>query len=197
MAAHAGRLLASITASRCRCRSSHPLESNQNLSGFSRARRPTTQEWEMTPRERWGRTRGVGYGCLAGHPHRQSLFSCQRGPAVRRAHLGRWCFRDSRGRTYRVTRSRLENRDLESQNQNVWTGRVRDAGRERPENVEGLPGFPQAALQLAHVASTWSAEEPPGGTDEIGAIGHERRAPRALDEGRTPRRHPFIPRTAM
>ena len=23
----------------------HPLESNQNLSGFSRARRPTTQEW--------------------------------------------------------------------------------------------------------------------------------------------------------
>ena len=29
-------------------RSSHPLESNQNLSGFSRARRPTTQEWETS-----------------------------------------------------------------------------------------------------------------------------------------------------
>jgi hypothetical protein len=27
---------------------SHPLESNQNLSGFSRARRPTTQEWDVS-----------------------------------------------------------------------------------------------------------------------------------------------------
>lgn len=27
---------------------SHPLESNQNLSGFSRARRPTTQEWDTS-----------------------------------------------------------------------------------------------------------------------------------------------------
>jgi hypothetical protein len=27
--------------------SSHPLESNQNLPGFSRARRPTTQEWDV------------------------------------------------------------------------------------------------------------------------------------------------------
>ena len=30
------------------CKESHPLESNQNLSGFSRARRPTTQEWDTS-----------------------------------------------------------------------------------------------------------------------------------------------------
>jgi hypothetical protein len=35
---------------------SHPLESNQNLSGFSRARRPTTQEWDVTLRRPTGET---------------------------------------------------------------------------------------------------------------------------------------------
>lgn len=33
-------------------RACHPLESNQNLSGFSRARRPTTQEWHLDARRK-------------------------------------------------------------------------------------------------------------------------------------------------
>lgn len=42
---------------------SHPLESNQNLSGFGRARRPATPEWEL--------------GCLPA-PSSSLLFDCQR-----------------------------------------------------------------------------------------------------------------------
>src|SRR5882672_1521868 len=38
----------------------HPLESNQNLSGFNRARRPTTQEWH---REAWVRLTSLVFGC--------------------------------------------------------------------------------------------------------------------------------------
>lgn len=58
---------------------SHPLESNQNLSGFSRARRPTTQEWVTSAARVWG-TRG------ADHHHRSSIVR-ERGA---RAHLGPW-----------------------------------------------------------------------------------------------------------
>src|SRR4051812_46863540 len=39
--------------------SPHPLESNQNLSVFSRARRPATPEWDVAPCVRCWRTRGA------------------------------------------------------------------------------------------------------------------------------------------
>ena len=55
--------------------SSHPLESNQNLSGFSRARRPTTLKWEVAPRVRCWRTCGAVVGACHGtlHRHRSSI----------------------------------------------------------------------------------------------------------------------------
>lgn len=54
---------------------SHPLESNQNLSGFNRARRPPTQEWDVCRvRERALAStlpHAAGcVGCLPRHPHR-------------------------------------------------------------------------------------------------------------------------------
>jgi hypothetical protein len=49
--------------------SSHPLESNQNLSGFSRARRPTTQEWV---------TSAAHLSDRAQRRSSSSFFSCQR-----------------------------------------------------------------------------------------------------------------------
>ena len=50
--------------------SSHPLESNQDLSGFSRARRPHAQEWVIR----------VPAPC--GHPRRSSLRFSECGPAI-------------------------------------------------------------------------------------------------------------------
>lgn len=104
---------------RVRCKASvcyrpespHPLESNQNLAGFSRARRPTTQEWEVpAAREHEALVRRVVvlHGCLPGHPS-SSLFGCQRPTrgargaprASRRASPPR-CTRDHRECTTRV-----------------------------------------------------------------------------------------------
>ena len=71
-------------------RSSHPLESNQNLLGFNQARRPTTREWDVTslgPRK--PRAASVR-GCLPGHPSSSSTLRLSENAARgREAHLGR------------------------------------------------------------------------------------------------------------
>lgn len=97
---------------------SHPLESNQNLSGFSRARRPTTQEWDVTLRAPAGRRSVLSWvPCQA--PSSSSLFSCQRSQvaraAVRSAHLGPCGTRAHGEYTCRVRRSGLRSPDHESQ----------------------------------------------------------------------------------
>ncbi len=65
----------SVTLNHLQLQESHPLESNQNLSGFSRARRPTTQEWDVAS-VRVDRTLAK-CGCLPA-PSSSSLFDCQR-----------------------------------------------------------------------------------------------------------------------
>src|SRR5689334_20345146 len=52
----------------------HPLESNQNLLGFSQARRPTTQEWH---REAWVRLMVID-SLVMPRPHRVDGFRCER-----------------------------------------------------------------------------------------------------------------------
>lgn len=98
--------------------SSHPLESNQNLSGFNRARRPTTQEWDVTLRAPAGRRSVLSWvPCQA--PSSSSLFGCQRSQvaraAVRRTHLGPCGARTRCEHTCRGTRSGLRSPDHESQ----------------------------------------------------------------------------------
>ena len=81
-------------------KSSHPLESNQNLSGFSQARRPTTQEWDVAVREILGTARtALLLWVPASAPSSSSLFGCHRSPGTHWAHLGRWRVRDFRERT--------------------------------------------------------------------------------------------------
>jgi hypothetical protein len=85
---------------------SHPLGSNQNLSVFSRARRPTTQEWEEdAARYRWeaGTARRRCYfGCLPWHPSSSSTLRLSESTGVRSAHLGRWRVRVRSEHTPRV-----------------------------------------------------------------------------------------------
>ena len=151
----------------CRRTSSRPLESNQNLSGFSRARRPTTQERDMQlrgvstasyegidtragSRRARSQTRSDALNAStleqarAGRDHKRGrcqiiiviLFSCQ-GPAVRKAHLGRWRGPATAGRTSGdrvpvVTRDTpVSIRDLESDRESKtiycrrpWTGEL-------------------------------------------------------------------------
>ena len=59
-------------ATGCRC---HPLESNQNLLGFSQARRPTTQEWH---REAWVRLVVIEFVCHAPACTVSMRFRCER-----------------------------------------------------------------------------------------------------------------------
>ena len=99
---------------------SHPLESNQNLSGFDRARRPTTQEWDVTLRAPAGRRSVLSWvPCQA--PSSSSLFSCQRSQvarsAVRRTHLGPCDTRAHGEYTCRLRRSGLRSPDPEWQSQ--------------------------------------------------------------------------------
>ncbi len=99
---------------------SHPLESNQNLSGFSRARRPTTQEWDVTLRGPVGRRSVLSWvPCQA--PSSSSLFDCQRSQvarsAVRSAHLGPCGIRAHGEYTCRLKRSGLRSPDHEWQSQ--------------------------------------------------------------------------------
>jgi hypothetical protein len=141
---------------------SHPLESNQNLSGFSRARRPTTQEWDTS-------------AACADHldgsrrPHRDmrrrsssSFFSCQR--AVRRAHLGPSCVRFGGARTSGVDATAsyagapIAIRDLESDRESQSHTILRSD--EEARNVEGPPGIPWAALPYETCGDTllvWGA----------------------------------------
>ena len=96
---------------------SHPLESNQNLSVFSRARRPTTQEWDVTLRAPAGRRSVLSWvPCQA--PSSSSLFDCQRSQvarsAVRRTHLGPCGTRAHGEYTCRVRTSGLRSPDRES-----------------------------------------------------------------------------------
>lgn len=59
---------------------SHPLESNQNLSGFSRARRPTTLGRDVCAARFVVARRGFRCPCRGTH---HSLFGCQRCAAAR------------------------------------------------------------------------------------------------------------------
>ena len=68
---------------------SHPLELNQNLSGFGRARRPATPEWEIALRAPRGDTQRLNLWVLASTLIVIALQLSQITLGVRRAHLGR------------------------------------------------------------------------------------------------------------
>lgn len=124
---------------------SHPLESNQNLSGFSRARRPTTQEWVRAPRafaaraaqiiiivlrlsESGGarRTSGLHASAFAAGAPRASMQ-----PPLTRAHLSRF---------------EISIRDHESQNQSLCCVRAM-AGPKRQRAARFPWGGPSAQLR--------------------------------------------------
>ena len=106
-------------------RASHPLESNQNLSGFSRARRPTTQEWDTSAARMFGSTRAAQIIVI--------LFGCQRaaqahlGSRRGRAHLGRDAFAQAG--------APLATRDLDSRSRVAKSDCVADGCR--PETTKG------------------------------------------------------------
>ena len=115
--------------------SSHPLESNQNLPGFSRARRPTTQERDTRCATTLIAQRSF-HRCPCQGTTSSKLFNCQRCPfGTLGAHLGPRCLRDSRGRTCRDSLSELRSPDHESQN-----CRSELAPDGRPENADGPLG---------------------------------------------------------
>lgn len=121
-------------------RSSHPLESNQNLAFFRRARRPSTPEWEQ-PRAGLQPARGTVHGCLAGHPSSSSLFGYQR-------------------RSYHVLVISI--RDHESQNRSCGG----PDGSARGRKCEGPPGWCSlAALDAGYVDVTLAAWRSSKGRD--------------------------------
>lgn len=84
---------------------SHPLGSNQNLPGFNRARRPTTQEWDVSAAcvdracevARSSTRRGARLQVpLRGHLIIIALRLSESAVGARRAHLGRRCTRGLR-----------------------------------------------------------------------------------------------------
>lgn len=126
--------------------SSRPLESNQNLSGFNRARRPATPERDTSA------ARG-----FAGDAQRRSSSSSssvvREPPSGRRAHLGRRRARSPRERTYRDSRSVVRSRVAKS------SCRSATPGDRRPENVEGPLGLPGRPFRHW----TWDARQVRGG----------------------------------
>ena len=130
--------------------SSHPLESNQNLAGFSCARRPHAPEWEIDPRACSVRARGsVFIGCLPGHPSSSSLFGCQRSPAVRRAHLGPRCDRRRRERTLRELMIWIQDQVFAKLDcVSFWPGTTTDPKRRR---AAWFPWAARSAFDACHV----------------------------------------------
>lgn len=120
-------------------RSSRPLESNQNLPGFNRARRPPTRKRDTSAAACWKHTRGARSSSSSSSVVRDRTL------AVRGAHLGRRCARCLAERTCHDSRSVFRSRFADScigQWQSTG-GRPCDA-----ENVEGPLGVP-AALRAA------------------------------------------------
>jgi hypothetical protein len=121
--------------------SSHPLGSNQDLSGFGRARRPTAPGWEDVPCT--GKNPGARHVVFrwvpARAPSSSSLFSCQRPPAARAGRTsGRSAITESAIALFACSRLRITNSDRESQNQIVRSpGRQSPGGGARPETKKG------------------------------------------------------------
>ena len=135
---------------------SHPLESNQNLSGFSRARRPTTQEWDVTLRAPRRAAAASCRGCLARHPHRHrsSVVRDHRslGPpcAGRTSGLAVLALMAStpvasRDRDYAVL---ISSRKVSS---GVTFVRLRSPTARNVEGPPGVPGRPSAQTRHFHV----------------------------------------------
>ena len=121
--------------------SSHPLESNQNLSGFSRARRPTTQEWD-TSAAHVGSTRGARSSSSSSSIVRDRWDRRAQGapralmhPPVTRAHLSRFeiCIQIASRKSVVVVVDVLE-----------------CDGRKR-KGPPGFPGGPSARRRVVHV----------------------------------------------
>jgi hypothetical protein len=145
---------------RMRVHRSHPLESNQNLSGFSRARRPTRQEWDVTLRAPRADA-AFNHGCLPGHPSSSialqlsEIADASARAAVRSAHLGP---RGARSQCEHTVASRDRDYVVQITSRKV-SSRVTPEPGQIPEaetspkrrRAAWFPGRPSARSDVVHV----------------------------------------------
>jgi hypothetical protein len=127
---------------------------NQNLSGFGRARRPATPEWEIALRAPRGDTQRLICGCLPA-PSSSLLFDCQR--IARAQGATRAVMRPRAARTHR-SRSRSSVLGRGRSIDDDWN----ESSVETPaRNVEGPPGIPGRPFRTGDALHHRSGE-PPG-----------------------------------